>query len=124
MFKRFYALNGIDDVNQKQAYLNSLSDPLCSETSHMLSLKNMAFNQAFLGKIYQLSVTALEKLCNHIKFFKQLQEQRKLLGKACDWPELSIKWKQKRCGCSSSLGKEKSQSKWKKKYPQLADGKK
>ncbi|VVA99252.1 unnamed protein product [Arabis nemorensis] len=86
MTKRFYALNGIDDVNLKQAYLNSLPEPLGNETSRVLSLKNMALNQASLGEIYQMSLAALEKLCNHQKFFKQLQEQGKLLRKACDRP--------------------------------------
>ncbi|XP_024014520.1 uncharacterized protein LOC112088468 [Eutrema salsugineum] len=33
MSKRFYVLNGIDDVNLKQAYLNSLPEPLRNETS-------------------------------------------------------------------------------------------
>ena len=31
MTKRFYAINGIDDVNLKQAFLNSFSEPLCAE---------------------------------------------------------------------------------------------
>ncbi|XP_010445614.1 PREDICTED: uncharacterized protein LOC104728315 [Camelina sativa] len=123
--KRFYALNGIDDVNLKQAYLNSLPEPLGNETSRILSLKNMPLNQASLGEIYQISLAALEKLCNHQKFFKQLQEQGKLLGKACARPELNIKCRDKRCHCSTSHGKEKSyRSKWQKKYPKLSSRKK
>ncbi|ESQ39483.1 hypothetical protein EUTSA_v10001272mg [Eutrema salsugineum] len=113
MSKRFYALNGIDDVNMKQAYLNSLPEPLGNETSRILSLKNMTLSQASLGEIYQISLAALEKLCNYQKFFKELQEQGKLLGRACDRPELSIKCKTKRCGCSTSYKQEKkSKNKW------------
>ncbi|ESQ51075.1 hypothetical protein EUTSA_v10023188mg, partial [Eutrema salsugineum] len=125
MSKRFYALNGIDDVNLKQAYLNSLPEPLGNETSRILSLKNMTLSQASLGEIYQISLSALEKLCNHQKFFKQLQEQGKLLGRACDRPELSIKCKAKRFGCSTSYKQEKkSRKKWQKRYPKLSGGKK
>ncbi|ESQ44532.1 hypothetical protein EUTSA_v10003477mg, partial [Eutrema salsugineum] len=125
MSKRLYALNGIDDVNHKQAYLNQLPEPLGNETSRILSLKNMTLSQASLGEIYQISLAALEKLCNHQKFFKQLQEQGTLLGRACDRPELSIKCKKKRCGCSTSYKQEKkSRNKWEKRYPKLSGGKK
>ncbi|ESQ47393.1 hypothetical protein EUTSA_v10028344mg [Eutrema salsugineum] len=125
MSKRFYVLNGIDDVNLKQAYLNSLPEPLGNETSQILSLKNMTLSQASLGEIYQISLAALEKLCNHQKFFKQLQEKGKLLGRACDRPELSIKCKTKRCKCSTSYKQEKkSRNKWQKRYPKLSGGKK
>ncbi|VVB04430.1 unnamed protein product [Arabis nemorensis] len=70
MSTRFYALNGVDDVSLKQAYLNSLPEPLGNETSRVLSLNNMALNQVSLGEIYQMSLAALKKLCNHQKFFK------------------------------------------------------
>ncbi|ESQ50196.1 hypothetical protein EUTSA_v10002230mg [Eutrema salsugineum] len=124
MSKRFYALNGIDNVNLKQAYLNSLPEPLGNKTSRILSLKNMTLNQASLGEIYQISLAALEKLCNHQKFFKQLQEQGKLLGRAYDRPDLSIKCKAKRCGCFTSNKQEKnSRNKWQKRYPKLSGGK-
>ncbi|KAL9224860.1 hypothetical protein vseg_000855 [Gypsophila vaccaria] len=80
MYERFYALGGIDDVNLKQAYLNSLPEPLGKETAWQFSLKNIPLSAATLGELYQTSLEALEKLCNHQKFVKQLQEQGKLLG--------------------------------------------
>ena len=98
MSKRFYAINGLDDINLKQAFLKSLPEPLGNETSRLLSLKNVALPQASLGEIYQTSLAALDKLCNHKKIFKQLHEQGKLLGKACERPDLSIKCKPKKCG--------------------------
>lgn len=52
MSRRFYALNGIDEVNLRQAYMNSLPEPLCNETTRILSLKNMVLNSASIGEIY------------------------------------------------------------------------
>ncbi|GAA0170597.1 hypothetical protein LIER_24822 [Lithospermum erythrorhizon] len=101
MCKRFYTLGGIDDVNLKQAYLKSLLEPLVNETVRILSMKNMALHIATFGELYQTSLAALEKHCNHQKFLQQLQERGKLLITACDRSELSIKCSQKKCGCSS-----------------------
>ncbi|GAA0158392.1 hypothetical protein LIER_15436 [Lithospermum erythrorhizon] len=65
MSKTFYALGGIDDVNLKQAYLNSLPEPLENETGRTLSMNNMALHTTTFRKVYQTSIAALEKLCNH-----------------------------------------------------------
>ncbi|GAA0141758.1 hypothetical protein LIER_35455 [Lithospermum erythrorhizon] len=65
MSKRFYALGGIDDVNLKQAYLKSLPEPLGNETARILSMKNIALHTTTFGELYQTSLAALEKLCNH-----------------------------------------------------------
>ncbi|KAL9241029.1 hypothetical protein vseg_015189 [Gypsophila vaccaria] len=126
MSKRFYALGGMDDVNLKQAYLNSLPEPLGNKTARQFSLKNIPLSAATLGELYQTSLAALEKLCNHQKFFKQLQEQGKLLGRACDHPELSIKCRPKKCGCTSPKGRENKvyKKKWKRKFPRSFDNKK
>ncbi|GAA0148608.1 hypothetical protein LIER_08000 [Lithospermum erythrorhizon] len=61
----------------------------------------MALHTATFGELYQTSLDALEKLCNHQKFLQKLQERSKLLGTCCDRPELSIKCSQKKCGCNS-----------------------
>ncbi|KAK9750015.1 hypothetical protein RND81_02G166600 [Saponaria officinalis] len=126
MSKRFYALEGMDDVNLKQAYLNSLPEPLGNETARQFSLKSIPLGNATFGELYQTSLAALEKLCNHQKFFKQLQEQGKLLGRACDHPELSIKCKPKKCRCTSSEGRKNKfyKKRWKKRFPRLSENKK
>ncbi|KAK9665956.1 hypothetical protein RND81_14G149000 [Saponaria officinalis] len=74
MSKQFYALGGMDDVNLKQAYLNSLPKPLGNKTARQFFLKSIPLGTAIFGELYQTSLAALEKLCNHQKFFKQLQE--------------------------------------------------
>jgi len=125
MLKRFYALNSIDDVNLKQTYLNSLPEPLGNKTSRLLSFKNATVAQASLGEIFQMSLATLEKLCNHQKFFKQMHEEGKLLRRACDRSDFSIKCKEKKCGCSTNYQKEKKfKKKWQKKYPHLSSKKK
>lgn len=86
MSQRFYLLNGRNDVNLKKAFLNSLPEPLGNETSRLLQTNGMMLNTTSLGNIYQHVLIALEKLYNHQKFLQALEEQGKLLGKACDKP--------------------------------------
>ena len=52
MLKQFYSINGIDDVNIKRTFLNSLPDPLGDETLRMMNLQRITLQQAFLGEIY------------------------------------------------------------------------
>ena len=53
MSNRFYSINGIDDVNIKCTFLNSLLDPLGDETLRMINLQRITLQQASLGEIYQ-----------------------------------------------------------------------
>ena len=39
MSKRFYCINGIDDVNLKQVFLNFFPEPLGAETQKLMHLK-------------------------------------------------------------------------------------
>ena len=64
MLKQFYSINGIDDVNIKRTFLNSLPDPLGDETFRMMNLQRITLQQASLGEIYQHMLIALEKLYN------------------------------------------------------------
>ena len=59
-----YSINGMDDVNIKHTFLNSLSDPLGDETLRMMNLQRIILQQASLGEIYQHMLFALEKICN------------------------------------------------------------
>ncbi|KAK9705313.1 hypothetical protein RND81_07G047500 [Saponaria officinalis] len=126
MSKRFDALGGMDDVNLKQTYLNSLPEPLGNETAGQFSLKSIPLGTATFGQLYQTSLEALEKLRNHQKFFKQLQEQGKLLGRACDHPELSIRCRPEKYGCTSSDGRKNKfyKKRWKRRFPRLSESKK
>lgn len=63
MSRRFYAINGMDDVNIKRTFLNSLP-VLGDETLRMMNIQRITLNQASLGEIYQHMLIALEKLYN------------------------------------------------------------
>lgn len=62
--KRFYLLGGIDDPNLKQAFLNSLPEPLRNEAYKLLETKGIGLQNASLSEIYRNALLALEKLCN------------------------------------------------------------
>ena len=52
MSRRFYTINGMDDVNIKWTFLNSLPKPLGDETLRMMNIQRITLNQASLGEIY------------------------------------------------------------------------
>ena len=67
MSRRYYSFNGMDDVNAKHTFLNSLPEPLGDETLRMMNFQKLTLQQASLGEIYQRVLIALEKLCNQYK---------------------------------------------------------
>nr|GFD26798.1 putative zinc finger, CCHC-type [Tanacetum cinerariifolium] len=54
MSQRFYCLNGVDDVNLKQVFLNSFPESLRNEAYRALEAKNVTIAQTTLGELYQL----------------------------------------------------------------------
>lgn len=52
MSKMFYLLGGMDDPNLKQAFLNSLPEPLSNEAHKLLKTKGIGLQNASLGEIY------------------------------------------------------------------------
>lgn len=64
MPKRYYLLKGMDDPNLKQAFLNSLLEPLGNEAFKLLETKHMILQGASLEEIFQHALLVLEKLCN------------------------------------------------------------
>ena len=77
MSRRFYTIDGMDDVNIKRTFLNSLSEPLGDETLRMMNIQRITLNQASLGEIYQHMLIALEKLCNQRKFLSKMEKIHK-----------------------------------------------
>lgn len=51
MSERYYSINGMDDVNLKQAYLQSLPDPLGSEVLQGLNSKGATLQHTSLGRL-------------------------------------------------------------------------
>lgn len=111
MSKRFHLLKEMDDPNLKQAFLNSLPDPLGNDAFKLLETKGIALQNATLSEIYQNALLALEKLCNQKKFLGTFEEMGKKIGTTCDRKDLSIKYKYFRKGfhdrSSQDLGPKK-----------------
>ena len=74
MSRRYYSFNGMDNVNAKHTFLNSLPEPLGDETFHMMNLQKITLQQASLGEIYQHALITLEKLCNQRKFHSKIDK--------------------------------------------------
>ncbi|GJR02305.1 hypothetical protein Tco_0525289 [Tanacetum coccineum] len=101
MSHRFYCLNGVDDVNLKQVFLNSFQESLRNEAYRALEARNVTIAQTTLGELYQLILNALAKLCNQKKLLAEFERTGKCLGTTCDdkylYPQFSRrsikKWK-------------------------------
>ncbi|GJW68064.1 putative zinc finger, CCHC-type containing protein [Tanacetum coccineum] len=114
MSQRFYCLNGVDDVNLKQVFLNSFPESLGNEAyralearmSHRKTPPPKKKTQTTLGELYQLILNALAKLCNQKKFLAEFERTGKRLGTACDDKYLQIKCKDKSsCDCTHTKKK-------------------
>ncbi|GKB73508.1 hypothetical protein Tco_0934920 [Tanacetum coccineum] len=92
MSQRFYYLNGVDDVNLKQVFLNSFPKSIRNEAYRALEAKNVTIAQIILGELYQLILNALAKLYNQKKFLAEFKRTGKRLGTAFDDKYLQIKY--------------------------------
>lgn len=101
MSKQFYCIYGIDDVNLKQAFLNSFPKPLGAEAQKILTVQRGTLQASTLAQLYELIVNALECLCNQKKFMAHVEKTNRQLADACDKRYLNIKCKEKTCDCSS-----------------------
>ena len=93
------SFNGMDDVNAKHTFLNSLPEPLGDETLRMMNLQRITLQQASLGEIYQHVLIALEKLCNQRKFLSEIDKVHSKLKDNCRRKDLQIKCYEKNCAC-------------------------
>lgn len=50
--KRFYCIHGIDDVNLKQAFLNSFPKPLGFEAQKILAVKQGTLQTTSIAQLY------------------------------------------------------------------------
>ena len=99
MSRRFYIINGMDDVNIKRTFLNSLPEPLGDETLRMMNIQRITLNQASLGEINQHRLIALEKLCNQRKFLSEMEKIHNKLKDSYKRKDLQIKCHEKSCDC-------------------------
>ncbi|KAK4583122.1 hypothetical protein RGQ29_026064 [Quercus rubra] len=99
MSRRYYSFNGMDDVNTKHTFLNSLLELLGDETLRMMNLQRITLQQASLGEIYQHVIIALEKLYNQRKFLSEIDKVHGKLKDNCRRKDLQIKCYEKNCAC-------------------------
>ena len=88
MSRRYYSFNGMNDVNSKHTFLNSLPEPLGGETFRMMNLKKITLQQASFGEIYQHVLIALEKLCNQRKYLSKIDKVYSKLKDNCKRKDL------------------------------------
>ncbi|XP_042509130.1 uncharacterized protein LOC122084761 [Macadamia integrifolia] len=72
---RFHKIGGIDDENLKQVFLNSMPEPLGADTQQFLKNQNIPLAFCTIGSLYSYALTALDKLCNIKKVWKDLQDR-------------------------------------------------
>ncbi|KAL2526616.1 Uncharacterized protein Adt_11670 [Abeliophyllum distichum] len=82
--RRYYLIGGMDDLNIKQAYLESILLKLGQETLHMIEMKGQSLGTTSFGELHNLVQRTLKKLCNQRKFFSDIHTIGRKLEKACE----------------------------------------
>ena len=101
MIMLYYKLNGFNDSSLKHVFAASLP----SELQRKLTTFNLDIAIS-LGKIFQLTMLCLDKICEQKEFFKDLIEHIEPFGSACKTPYLKIQCKNdKKCTCPTNKKK-------------------
>ena len=99
MSTMYYKLNGINDPLLKHVFIASLSKEIQPELQRQFTIHQLDITNLSLGKINQLAVNCLERLCEQKEFFKDLMENKQPFKSACKKSHLSIKCKEEK-NCS------------------------
>ena len=89
MSTMYYKLNGFNDPSLKHVFVASLPKEIQPKLQRQFTIHQLDIANLSLGKIYQLAVNCLERLCEQKEFFKNKQPFKS----ACKKPHLSIKCK-------------------------------
>ena len=101
----YYKLNGFNP-SLKHVFVASLPSELQPELQRQLTAFNLDIANVSLGKIFQLTMLYLDKICEQKDFFKDLIEQREPFASACKKPYLKIQCKDdKTCTCLTNKKK-------------------
>ncbi|KAH9792678.1 hypothetical protein KPL71_004227 [Citrus sinensis] len=102
----YYKLNGFNDPSLKHVFAASLPPELQPELQRQLTAFNLDIANVSLGKIFQLTMLCLDKICEQKDFFKDLIEHKEPFASACKKPYLKIQCKDdKKCTCLTSKKK-------------------
>ncbi|KAH9680133.1 hypothetical protein KPL71_026430 [Citrus sinensis] len=96
----FYKLNGFNEPSLKHVFIASLPSELQPDLQRKLTATNLSIVDISLGKIFQMAMFCLDKICEQKEFFKDLMEDKKYFSEACKKPYLKIECKdEKKCVC-------------------------
>ncbi|KAH9671279.1 hypothetical protein KPL70_017307 [Citrus sinensis] len=96
----FYKLNGFNEPSLKHVFIASLPLELQPDLQRKLTATNRGIADISLGKIFQMAMLSLDKICEQKEFFKDLMEDKKPFSEACKKPYLKIECKdEKKCVC-------------------------
>ena len=98
----YYKLNGFNDPYSKHVFAASLPP----ELQRQLTTFNLNIANVSLGKIFQLTMLCLDKICEQKDFFKDLIEHKEPFAFAYKKPYLKIQCKDdKKCTCPTTKKK-------------------
>ncbi|KAH9780705.1 hypothetical protein KPL71_008179 [Citrus sinensis] len=99
----FYKLNGFNEPSLKHVFIASLPSELQPDLQRKLTTTNLSIADISLGKIFQMAMLSLDKICEQKEFFKDLMEDKKSFSQACHKPYLKIECKdEKKCVCPTT----------------------
>ncbi|KAH9649247.1 hypothetical protein KPL70_025910 [Citrus sinensis] len=99
----FYNLNGFNEPSLKHVFIASLPPELQPDLQRKLTATNLSIADISLGKIFQMAMLSLDKICEQKEFFKDLMQDKKPFSEACKKPYLKIECKdEKKCVCPTT----------------------
>ncbi|KAH9801842.1 hypothetical protein KPL71_001175 [Citrus sinensis] len=97
----YYKLSGFNDPTLRHIFLASLPEELQPEIQRQLAAHRLNIDTLSLGKLFQIALGCLDKLCEQKKLFQELIKDKEPFRSACKKPYLAIKCKDpKKCDCS------------------------
>ncbi|KAH9752185.1 hypothetical protein KPL71_014601 [Citrus sinensis] len=88
----FYKLYGFNEPSLKHVFIASLPSELQPDLQRKLTATNLSIVDISLGKIFQMAMLSLDKICEQKEFFKDLMEDKKSFSQACHKPYLKIEF--------------------------------
>ncbi|KAH9769430.1 hypothetical protein KPL71_011998 [Citrus sinensis] len=89
----FYKLNGFNEPSLKHVSIASLPSELQPDLQRKLTATNLNIDDISLGKIFQMAMLCLDKICEQKEFFKDLMADTKSFSEACKKPYLKMECK-------------------------------
>ena len=87
----YYKLNGFNDATLRHVFLASLPEEFQPEIQRQLAAHKLNIDTLSLGKLFQITLGCLNKLCEQKKFFQELIKDKEPFRSACKKPYLAIK---------------------------------